>query len=317
MTNTPQTAADATAASANLGANNVSAGMTETLKRMHDNSDRLETVLDQTVQALKKRGFQLATDLGGMVRVIQQDITQVQKSAQEIAGKQNQLEQLVRILGLINSSLDVDQVLQDVMDTVIKLTGAERAYLMLTHEDSDELTIRAARNWGQETLSQDDVVFSRSVINSAVSSRQPVLTTNAQADERFQGMQSVFDHALRSIVCIPLVRRDKVIGVLYADNRIGHGIFSQESLPLLGAFAIQAATAIENARTYTQVKTDLNTAQRELQTLKIQLDQQKMQEQIGEITESEYFQKLQGMVSNLRQRKPRRAAGEESPAVQG
>jgi GAF domain-containing protein len=275
----------------------------EVLKRLTSNTGHLETALEQTLQALRKRGLQLSTDLSGMARVLEQDLTIVQKSAQNMMIKQQQMQELVRILGLVNSSLDMEQVLQDVIDTVISLTGAERAYLLMGNEGSDQLTIRQARNWDQETLSGNDVIFSRSIINRALQQKTPILTTNAQDDV---GTASVVNYALRSIVCVPLVLRDKIIGVLYADNRLGQGVFSQDSIPLLQAFAYQAATAIENARVFQQVKADLDQAQKELQSLRIQIDQKKMQEQVGEITETEYFQDLQSKIASIRNR-PRRS----------
>ncbi|MBX3081991.1 MAG: GAF domain-containing protein [Anaerolineae bacterium] len=281
----------------------------EVLKRLNGNTERLEIALEQTIQALKKRGFQLSTDLGSTVRGLQQDITVVQKSAQNMTVKQQQMQELIRILGLVNSSLDMEQVLQDVMDTVISLTGAERAYLLMGNEGSDQLTIRQARNWDQETLSGNEVIFSRSIINRALQQKMPILTTNAQDDV---GTESVLSHSLRSIVCVPLVLRDKIIGVLYADNRLGQGVFNNDSIPLLQAFAYQAAIAIENARVFQQVKADLDQAQKELQSLRIQIDQKKMQEQIGEITETEYFQNLQSMVASIRNRPRRSQTGNTS-----
>jgi sigma-B regulation protein RsbU (phosphoserine phosphatase) len=283
----------------------------DVVKRLGSNTERLEVALEQTLQALKKRGFQLSTDLGGMARALQQDVMFVQRTAQTVNAKQQQMQELIRILGLINSSLDMEQVLQDVMDTVIALTGAERAYLLMSHEGSDELTIRQARNWDQETLAAGDVIFSRSIINRALAQKTPILTTNAQDDV---GTASVVSYALRSIVCIPLLLRDQILGVLYADNRLGQGVFSQESIPLLQAFANQAAIAIENARVFAQVKADLDQAQNELQNLRIQLDQKKIQEQIGEITETEYFQNLQAMVTSIRNRTRRSAGSSEAPA---
>ena len=288
---------------------NGNADIVEVLKRLNGNTERLEIALEQTLQALKRKGFQLSTDLGGMARVLQQDITIVQKSAQSMAVKQQQMQQLIRILGLVNSSLDMEQVLQDVIDTVISLTNAERAYLLMSNEGSGQLTIRQARNWDQETLSGDEVIFSRSIINRALQQKMPILTTNAQDDV---GTASVVNYSLRSIVCVPLVLRDKIIGVLYADNRLGQGVFSQDSIPLLQAFAVQASIAIENARVYQQVKADLDQAQRELQSLRIQIDQKKVQEQIGEITDTEYFQTLQSKAADFRNRSRRPSQTDES-----
>lgn len=277
-----------------------SANHQEVVKRLASNMVRLEGALEQTLQALKKRGFQLSTDLGGMLRSVQTDVDTLQKNMKNVLEKQHQLQELVRTSALINSSLELDQVLSEVMDTVITLTGAERAYLMLLDKQTGELSIRNARNWDRESLAEPEVVFSRGVINAAIEQGKPILTTNAQSDVRFQQMQSVFNHALRSIICIPLVLRGVTIGVLYADNRIGQGIFSQDSVSLLTAFANQSAIAIENARNFGKVKADLDVAKAAVQTLQIRLDQKKLQDELGEITETEYFQKLQSLARDMR-----------------
>jgi GAF domain-containing protein len=278
------------------------ANFRETFERLTNNVDRLESALEQMLLALRKRGIQPSVDLTGMVRTIRHDLDGVSGSAAQNLGQLQQLQELVRTSALINSSLDLDQVLEEVMDVVIQLTGAERGYLMLREKDNDELQLRTARNWDRETLSEGEVVVSRGIINTAVEQGEPILTTNAQADARFQGMQSVFSHALRSIVCVPLMMRQEVVGVLYADNHIGQGVFNPENLPILGAFANQAAIAIVNARLFAQVKADLHKAEQEVQELRIMIDERKKQTQVNEITETQYFQELQRNVRNLRRK---------------
>lgn len=273
----------------------------ESLTQLQGDTDNLGTVLGRTLQALSKHGVQLSVDLEGMVRTLQQGVGVVRKRSHRVVEQLDQQKELVRTVALITSSLELDQVLAEVMDTVIHLTGAERAYLMLRSKDSDDLSIRAARNWDRETISEDDVFFSRSIVNTALEHLEPVVSTNAQGDERFQEMKSVVQHGLRSILCIPLSLHGRVVGVLYADNRIEQGIFSTDDIPLLTAFGTQAAIAIENARLFEQVKDDLAEAQRELQHLKIQIDRQKVDEQVSEITDSDYFERLSEAARAIRQ----------------
>src|SRR5262249_26597994 len=103
-----------------------------------------------------------------------------------------------------------------------------------------------------ENLPADEIVFSRSVVAAALQQAEPVVSTNAQSDTRFQGIDSVISHGLRSILCIPLILNREVVGVMYADNRVHQGIFSQERIPLLATFGTQAAMAIEKARLHTE-----------------------------------------------------------------
>jgi GAF domain-containing protein len=207
---------------------------------------------------------------------------------------------LVRTLSLINSSLELGKVLEEVMDTVVRLTGAERGYLMLLDRNTGELEVRTARNWDRETLTEGESIFSRGIVNAAITSKETILTTNAQDDPRFQGMQSVMNNSLRSIVCVPLSLRGQVVGVLYADNQIGKGVFNPESLPTLGAFANQAAIAIENAQAFGRVKAELAKAEEEVRELRIMIDEGKRETQIKEITNTEYFKELEAMVKTMR-----------------
>lgn len=179
----------------------------------------------------------------------------------------DRLAALYRVSQSLGASLKLDEVLTQVMDSVIQLTGAERGFLMLLDRQSGELSLRAARNIQQENLQQEDMKVSHTVIQSVIQSGEGVVTTNAQSDPRFAGQESVVFYALRSVMCAPLKARGRVIGVIYVDNRAQSGIFGEEDLNLLNAFAGQAAIAIENAQLYTQTDRALAARVAELETL--------------------------------------------------
>ena len=150
----------------------------------------------------------------------------------------------------LGASLDIDEVLNQVMDAIIQLTEAERGYIML-FDEAGNLEVRAARNMDKETLDEDDFAISRSVIRTVAKSGKQVVTTNAAEDPRFAAQTSVVEHNLRSIQCVPLLARNNIIGAVYVDNRIRTGVFNEDDLEMLSAFAAQAAIAIENARLFT------------------------------------------------------------------
>jgi GAF domain-containing protein len=87
-----------------------------------------------------------------------------------------------------------------------------------------------------------------------VDTGQPVLTTNAQEDPRFEDQVSVAAYQLRSIMCAPLKIKDQLIGVLYVDNRARTGMFRDSDLELISAFANQAAVAIDNALLFDELQ---------------------------------------------------------------
>jgi signal transduction histidine kinase len=186
----------------------------------------------------------------------------------QVSQEQGRLAALFSVSQALGSSLDLDEVLNQVMDAVIGLTHAERGFLVLLEENSaEEWRLRAARNYSQETLQPKDMEVSRTVIGSVIQSGQGLLTTDARTDPRFSEQNSVVFYALRSIMCAPLLSRGRAIGAIYVDNRAQTGLFSPGDLELLNAFASQAAVALENAWLYT--RTDQALAQRvaELETL--------------------------------------------------
>ena len=183
-----------------------------------------------------------------------------------------ELATLYEVIRMLNSTLDLTETLGVVIDSLIHLTGAERACLMLLDED-DNLEIRAAQHFDQESIDAADLELSHTVVQQAVEKGEPVLTTNAQLDPRFSAQESVVGYNLRSVVCVPLHIRDWVIGALYLDSRIREGVFSEDDLPLLLAFANQAAIAIENARLYTMTDQALAARVEELTTLQ-RIDQE-------------------------------------------
>ncbi len=266
---------------------------------------QLEAIFERLHKVLTDNGFQISIDIGGIVRNLEHRLEGAHENVQSAFTRYERLEELVRTFALITSSLELDMVLEEVMDTVIRLTGAERAYLMLSDKDTDELDIAVARNWDRENIADNEAVFSRSIVARALAEQQAILTTNAAADDRFQNIKSVMNNQLRSILCVPLVLHGRTIGVLYADNRITQDVFKQEEIPLLTAFGSQAAIAIENARRYGEVKSDLALALTQIQSLQIEIDRHRVDEQVNQITESDYFQRLSAEARSMRQRSGR------------
>jgi PAS domain S-box-containing protein len=218
--------------------------MTEMLKEVQNyfNSYRPSTVPQRVIDR---------------VGSLSEALSQLNRQVQSLDGEMRSMRSLAEIGQVVNSSLDLDTVLQIVMDTIIQITGAERGFIVLRNAESGELSTRIARNWEQESLDQSEFAVSRTVIYRVINESQPVLTTNAQEDPRFGGQQSVVAYNLRSILCVPLKLKNDIIGVVYADNRIRSGLFSQKHLELLNAFSNQAAVAIDNARLFASVRRTL------------------------------------------------------------
>ena len=161
----------------------------------------------------------------------------------------DKLQTLVDTGHVINSSLGLKQVLEEVMDSLIELVQAERGFLVLRGEDG-ELEVRIARGIDNVDLQDEAFSLSRTIVQQVFSSGEPVLTTNAQEDPRFGMEASVVSLQLRSILCVPMKQKDEIVGVMFVDNRAHTGIFKENDLELLSAFADQAGMAINNAQLF-------------------------------------------------------------------
>jgi signal transduction histidine kinase len=189
------------------------------------------------------------------------------ESERQESKRYGRFEALYNVSRVLGSSLDLQTVLDQVMDAIIQLTTAERGFLML-QDDDGRLTVKAARNFDQQTLSSDNFNYSRTVANQILDSGSPILTTNAAEDPRFAGQASIVAQSLRSIMATPLRARGNVIGVAYVDSRALAGLFKPEDLDALDALSGQAAIAIDNAMLFNATDKELSARLEELRQLR-------------------------------------------------
>jgi adenylate cyclase len=168
--------------------------------------------------------------------------------------KRLQLDGLLQVSRTLNSTLDLNEVLNRAIDIIIEVTRAERGFLMLADPATGELAFQVARNMDRATIASPAFQVSCSIIERVAQTGAPVITTDALTDPRFSFQESVVSLSLRSILCHPLKTRERVIGVIYVDNRLRAGQFQSSDLEALRAFADQAAIAIENARLFESVR---------------------------------------------------------------
>ncbi len=219
---------------------------------------RQQALIATQPELAKQTAVQINDELARLLLFARRGVEDVERRVQAQEKERSQLRALQEIGAAINSSLDLNEVLNAVMDAIISLTGAERAILLLLNEESGELEVQVARNMDRETIEKShSFEISRSIVRSVASSGEPVVTTNALADPRFAAQESVVSYNLRSILCVPLKVKESITGVIYADNRIISGIFGDRDRDILAAFANQAAVAIENARLFREIRNQL------------------------------------------------------------
>ncbi len=172
---------------------------------------------------------------------------------QEIASllqSQVELSTLYEVGQEIASVLDLMSLLELILDRTILLVQAERGFIVLYDQHQDDFYVSVARQFAPETPDDPQAKLSRHLIRRVLRTREPVITTNAQEDPRFQDSQSIITYQIRSVLAAPLIFKDELIGAIYVDTRFHVRPFQESDVALLSAVANQAAIAIHLVRTY-------------------------------------------------------------------
>ena len=238
----------------------------DSLKELRQLVDKLSSTVDQQHQVLltarpdiaRQMGAQASDEMARTLVYARRHLEDLERQVKAQDKERDQLKALQEVGAVINSTLDLDQVLRLMMDTLLELTNAERAVLLLRDDGSTQLTPKVFSGIDEETIANaDSFDISRTILQTVSETGEPVVTMNAMSDPRFSAQESIISFNLRSILCVPLKMKDQIIGVIYADNRVASGIFRDADRDLLAAFANQAAVAIDNARLFQQILDNL------------------------------------------------------------
>ena len=158
---------------------------------------------------------------------------------------EQRLARILEVNSRLVGELDIERLTERVTDYAVELARADHGFLLLK-QASGALTVHTSRSRVGDAAHAE---FSRSIAETVVATREPVLTLNAQSDTRMQGYASVHQMNLESVVCVPILAPSgEAIGALYLETRSRAGAHFERELPTLAAFADQVAIAFENAR---------------------------------------------------------------------
>lgn len=216
-----------------------------------------EGLLDQTVAGLK-RAEQIFKSLNAKadLKRVNSLISKLEKYSplllEPIPGQDKRLKALYRTSQIVNSTMEIDKLLERILDLVIEIMGAERGFILL--REGKELNPKTARNMDKQSIA-DMSDFSRTIVENVEKKGELIITANAQAEPRFKDRRSVAKFKLLSIMCVPFRIKDRIVGAIYIDDRRRKDAFTSEDLEFLQAFCDQAAIALENARLMGELKT--------------------------------------------------------------
>ena len=171
---------------------------------------------------------------------------------------QRQADRLRRILEIsqtLTSTFDLDELLKLILSAATELTDTEAASILLLNETGTKLRFAASTGQGSEKLATVRVPVQGSLAGSILTAGKPMVIEDVRSDPRhFSGVDKQIDFESRSLLGVPLMIRDKSIGVLEALNKTEDGLFTEEDGQVLMTLAAQAAVAIENAQLVTALQ---------------------------------------------------------------
>jgi signal transduction histidine kinase len=148
----------------------------------------------------------------------------------------------------LTSELNLQTLLKNILDSAIKVVGAVAGSLLLLDRQDEHLVFEVVVGGGGEDLEGQSMPKDKGIAGWVLNAREPLIVDDASEDERFyKGFESSTFHTA-NIICVPLIARGNVIGVLQVLNKETGEPFNQADMDLLMTFAAQSATAIENAR---------------------------------------------------------------------
>ncbi len=175
------------------------------------------------------------------------------KDARLLRLSQHRLMLLYGFANCINAHLEEPSLLLDgVLDAAFDTLDAERGFVALVDEDSGELTRELVRDRSGQGL-DGKLSVSRTIVHKALKEGVSVLTRDALKDERFGDVSSVREQDIRSAVCVPLLFKNKSLGVIYLDNRASAGRFDEDDLVFLSALGQLGGLALGNAHLHRQI----------------------------------------------------------------
>ncbi len=245
---------------------------------LHDRVNALEAAINR----LRSGDVQVFTQLPALLNELRQ-------GADDLERRQRELASLYEVSQEIASILDLEPLLESILDRAIVLVGAERGFLVLSTPQQEGFEVAVARQFARGEVDDAQIEISHGVIRRVLANREPVVTTNAQEDPRFQTSHSIIAYQIRSVLAAPLIAKEELIGAIYLDTRLSARLFGASDLALLSAMANQAAVAIQLARLYQDLQArnrELQEALRELQETQDELIRAEQLSVVGRMASS-------------------------------
>jgi adenylate cyclase len=155
----------------------------------------------------------------------------------------------------LNSINDFNELLEKIMDLIFMVIDADYGFLILTgDEEKNELIPMVVKYKGDQIEDGTRLKASRTIIDRVIRDKVALLTSDAMSDSRLDHAASLLIRQIRSAICVPLWKKDKIIGVIQLDSVRFDNQFTEDDLELLKAIGNQMSMIIEQASLNEQIQ---------------------------------------------------------------
>jgi two-component system, NtrC family, sensor histidine kinase HydH len=178
-----------------------------------------------------------------------------------------ELHTVLKFSALINSSLEIESVLDNAMRFSEEFINAEASSIYELDEEENELFIRVARGEKKDLIKTVRLKVGEGIAGRVVQTGEPIVVQDVGKEKRFSDK---YDHMsgfkTRSLLCVPLTLRGKTIGAIQVLNKKNHKHFTDADLEILISLSQQIAVAMENAKLYRRLEQKFELTEQELKT---------------------------------------------------
>ena len=185
--------------------------------------------------------------LVGPIRLRFEDKPVIKAGDDEVA----RLRAMVELSRAIGVEHDLHRLGERILETAFQLLRADRGAIMLVSPKTKRAFLTVSRS---RSGTNADVVFSTSIVSEIMSRKAGLITSQADVDSRFSRTESIIGQGIRSVMYVPLLYQDDLLGVMHLDSMAAVNVFAARDLELFSAIGSQAAMAVQNALLVKQVQ---------------------------------------------------------------
>jgi predicted ATPase/signal transduction histidine kinase len=203
---------------------------------------------------------------------------------------------LLKASQTISQSVKLDLTIVNLLDIIITNGGADKCILLLKSATNLEIVARVKLGQQAQLLSpipfdlSTDIAIS--LINKVQNSLEPILLIEATRSIEFAADTYLQKNQPKSVLCMPILDRGKLIGILYLENQLTTGVFTRDRIDTLQVLVSQAAISIENAKLYTELQASVDLLEQRVEARTIELKAAKELAESAERTKTNFFNNM-------------------------